>query len=754
MMIKGNKLRQPLISRLHTKYFLSYIAIILVVSAVFMPVYRSAALSIKRTVEENNQAILDAKMQLLDEQLLYLQSIADILRNSPDVSVLAQHNGSRLPNATYYNIRQASSYIGNVLIESTIIERAFLVFKNNPIFISKNFVADDIAKAYGSYIKYEDMTLSQFKTSIQYDETPVFLPPQKMIGDPSYSRYVGSEQVISYIIPTKSRWQNGACDSALICLISVDRLEKLLVDKNDNYLQLVINDENGNILFHYNSSVEEQLHDEDILVLHSELPAFSLCFSASIGRFQFLKQVQRATQMINLVFAMSILFGLIISVLLSYRNSRPLVKLQKDLRTALSTNGTSFSQETSHELSDFSSIEKIYNHKLKQMNLITVYNIFDRLLRQQTCSDDDKVRIHNLLPALEGKYMVAVFHLGENVVAHSGDKRHFYLAALSLELQDAFEEKVNCLCHLHIIDHVKFVLLLSVPSGSRGQNILKVELKSVCTAVREKYNLRLLLCISHCVEGCEKLNQAYDEAWCLLRQKEGNYQDELCFVPEITESDMKSDDDSFQNISELNFLLLSGDTAGAVNIIESIYKKITEMQIINGQQIMQIFFSIYNILFIAASKIDANFTFSDLQYSENLTVSELFNSLQFNAVRLCENVSKKRNKCGFINEFEQYIKNNYSNCNLCARIIAENFNLSEKYLFALIKESTGRCVGDYIEQVRIEESKNLLQNSHMKIAGIALCCGYYSPNSFYKAFRRCTGISPSVYRDLKVNRNE
>ena len=71
--------------------------------------------------------------------------------------------------------------------------------------------------------------------------------------------------------------------------------------------------------------------------------------------------------------------------------------------------------------------------------------------------------------------------------------------------------------------------------------------------------------------------------------------------------------------------------------------------------------------------------------------------------------------------------------------------MSEKYLYAFVKENTGRTVGSLIEEARMERAKALLL-AGCSVAEAAQAVGYELPNSFYKAFKRCTGVSPGVWR--------
>ena len=60
--------------------------------------------------------------------------------------------------------------------------------------------------------------------------------------------------------------------------------------------------------------------------------------------------------------------------------------------------------------------------------------------------------------------------------------------------------------------------------------------------------------------------------------------------------------------------------------------------------------------------------------------------------------------------------------------------------------SAGIAPAQELETSRIEEAKRLLALCERPIKGVALACGFAHANSFARAFRRSTGISPQSFR--------
>jgi AraC family transcriptional regulator len=72
--------------------------------------------------------------------------------------------------------------------------------------------------------------------------------------------------------------------------------------------------------------------------------------------------------------------------------------------------------------------------------------------------------------------------------------------------------------------------------------------------------------------------------------------------------------------------------------------------------------------------------------------------------------------------------------------------ISPRHLHRQFVALTGKTVADYIESARIEDAKRLLGSRERPIKAIALACGFVHANSFARAFRRSTGVSPQSYR--------
>ncbi|MBT2291564.1 response regulator transcription factor [Paenibacillus albidus] len=83
--------------------------------------------------------------------------------------------------------------------------------------------------------------------------------------------------------------------------------------------------------------------------------------------------------------------------------------------------------------------------------------------------------------------------------------------------------------------------------------------------------------------------------------------------------------------------------------------------------------------------------------------------------------------------------------NLKLETLADVFNYSSAYLGKLFKNITGHSFNSYLDKVRIEQAKTLLDQGR-KIHQAASEVGFSDVDYFREKFKKIEGISPSVYR--------
>lgn len=93
----------------------------------------------------------------------------------------------------------------------------------------------------------------------------------------------------------------------------------------------------------------------------------------------------------------------------------------------------------------------------------------------------------------------------------------------------------------------------------------------------------------------------------------------------------------------------------------------------------------------------------------------------------------------------KYISKNYAN-DLTLELVANHVHLNPTYFSTLFKQSTGSSFKEYLNMVRVEESKRLLANTDYALIDIAIATGFEDQSYFTKVFKRYTGLTPKQFR--------
>lgn len=101
-----------------------------------------------------------------------------------------------------------------------------------------------------------------------------------------------------------------------------------------------------------------------------------------------------------------------------------------------------------------------------------------------------------------------------------------------------------------------------------------------------------------------------------------------------------------------------------------------------------------------------------------------------------------------ISTIQNYITKNISG-DVSLTKIGEVVGLNPSYLSRLYKKLTSQGLSNYINDVRLEKSKELLEQDQLKIHEIAVELGLYSSQYFHRFFKKATNLTPQEYRELK-----
>jgi AraC-like DNA-binding protein len=94
----------------------------------------------------------------------------------------------------------------------------------------------------------------------------------------------------------------------------------------------------------------------------------------------------------------------------------------------------------------------------------------------------------------------------------------------------------------------------------------------------------------------------------------------------------------------------------------------------------------------------------------------------------------------------------YLDNDLSLQSLANRLNIRPHHLSQILNEKLKKSFYDYVNEQRVEHAKQLLVSEpERSVTNIAFESGYNSKNSFYNAFKRHAGTSPTDYRRKREN---
>ncbi|UUZ96575.1 AraC family transcriptional regulator [Paenibacillus sp. P25] len=131
-------------------------------------------------------------------------------------------------------------------------------------------------------------------------------------------------------------------------------------------------------------------------------------------------------------------------------------------------------------------------------------------------------------------------------------------------------------------------------------------------------------------------------------------------------------------------------------------------------------------------------------------INELFYSF-FDEIssKLTEKRSMRHEE--LIRKINDLIESHYADPNLCLNRIADELDMSPIYISRVYKQHTLTAIGDVINGIRLQKTKELLEQTSLPVADIAEQIGYTSSSYLHRMFKKNFGVTPTEYRKARLS---
>ncbi|MEK4371365.1 helix-turn-helix domain-containing protein [Paenibacillus sp. FSL R5-0473] len=117
-------------------------------------------------------------------------------------------------------------------------------------------------------------------------------------------------------------------------------------------------------------------------------------------------------------------------------------------------------------------------------------------------------------------------------------------------------------------------------------------------------------------------------------------------------------------------------------------------------------------------------------------------------------VTETKSYKAMVNEMKNYIEEQFANPDLSLKHLSDRFQITGKHASYLFKTEFNMKFVDFVTELRMKETEQLLLNTDYSLQDIALKVGYANGITLGRVFKRVKGITPGDYRRLKREHRE
>jgi two-component system response regulator YesN len=327
--------------------------------------------------------------------------------------------------------------------------------------------------------------------------------------------------------------------------------------------------------------------------------------------------------------------------------------------------------------------------------------------------------------------------------------------------EETFEEYYHIWCCKDVHDYLAVVLVpkqLEIANLHSSEELLNRLINQFQMNVQHYLKRNISVLLGHGGVFPNDLIRMYHNLLLLFRQRFGSEQDMPLYIMDGGEL---ADISTLQRLYEppvLLHLMEAGDWSAIEQKLKYIIEELELRWAESPEHIMETFFTIY-AAFSNMAHTNGKMLI-DLIDSDYLRVKELLPCKTvkhltdwvwsvFNKFQLQAQSETDSARLSTVKEAQKYILSHLS-YDISVQSIAHHLRLHPSYLSRLYKLEMGENISDYITQLKLEKSIQLLKSSTKKIYEISIEVGYQNPHYFIKLFKKNYGTTPQEYRNSHV----
>lgn len=351
--------------------------------------------------------------------------------------------------------------------------------------------------------------------------------------------------------------------------------------------------------------------------------------------------------------------------------------------------------------------------------------------------------------------LAAIDDYEQFAAAFSEEQQHYLKTLIIKVTEEIFAPPSTCVGLIFGSGQLVFILNVKA-NHDLLLNEIRASFLEIQTEIAKVFDNSISVGIGQCHEGKTGVKLSFDEAQETLKLKliqghgkvniwQAEYFDNMqYYYPFPIEKYL------------LNYLEL-GLKDEALKVIHVLIEDIQLNQKLSYDNIIQIFNQLLGntVKFLVESHIKISEIFGDdYHIYQELANKETLGDIKIWLIQIYTRIFEfkekpKLNSKNHIRNILEYIHLNYRN-DIDINTLADYVGISYSHLRKIFHDEIGENIVSYINNLRIEEAKRLLTQTHLTISEIAISLGYNNNQSFNRFFKKFEGITPGEFRNRKI----
>ena len=753
-------------NKLYVRFIFSYLLVLTVAMSMGIIVYFIAFNIVKNDIIKSNKSMLNQSKDILDEKLSLINMAAvQIATNQRIIDVSNQSDDDSISIDLSNVVAELGNYKLN--LDRDFVYDYFVYFKKSNYIVSPETVYK--ADFYYNYVaKNMSMSFKDWRDTVLLREHR---------GDYSGAVSVSyRDQKKNYVLYMMSLpfVFNQKFTGTMVVLI-----DKAGIDRFFSYNDLAkggylyIKDKNGNTITTIGKKIDhlesidinpykepdgfliKKINGTDMIINYTVSKENGWTYMLVLPEKVAMGKLINFRKMIFGVFFAALLLGVAVAMYLSDYNSKPFNGIFNYLKGASEDKENKNTDDVFKTIN--STISKLINNnnslqdKISKQKPMLVRAFIERLLRGEF-NNINEISVSTSYIGIDieaRQYLVLLFRAFErNDVNEFNEEIVQELNAVKILMVEALGQKFNKVFSSDV-DLQTMSVILCFDGDEDHRPAVSVTIKEIFDRFCNQYNSKILFGLGSIYQDPMEIWRSYQEAMETLNYIQMHSNGKIFWyddIPRDTQGYYYPLDYEQQIINHIR----TGDSVHLDKVLDIIKEENFKNRNLTTAMCRGLYYEIKGTLTKLVAQIpQAGELLERIDKLEYKKVPENDFGQLFSVLDdFCKTVvnHKSNRNLKIINQIIDFIKANYMNKELGLTIVASKFKLSEGYLSYFFKEQTGRHFTDYVEQVRMDEACNLLENTQLSINEIFDKVGYNSAQSFRRAFKRMKGISPNTMR--------